>query len=50
MTGTAQTLSSSIVTDAGPAGLTVDDLTIRYGGNVAVADLSLTAPLGRLPS
>ena len=48
MTGAAQTLDTSIVTDAGPAGLTVEDLTIRYGGNVAVADLSLTAPLGRV--
>src|SRR2546429_585094 len=32
-----QTLNPSDLTDAGPAGLTVEDLTIRYGGNVAEA-------------
>jgi ABC-type branched-subunit amino acid transport system ATPase component len=29
-------------------GLLVDDLSIRYGGHLAVADLSLAAPLGRI--
>src|SRR6266516_3319194 len=43
-----QTLNPSDLTDAGPAGLTVEDLTIRYGGNVAVSGFSLAAPLGRV--
>src|SRR5436309_11829954 len=43
-----QTLNPSGLTDAGPAGLTVRDLTIRYGGNVAVSGFSLAAPLGRV--
>jgi len=30
------------------AGLDVRDLSVRYGGNVAVAGVSLSAPLGRL--
>jgi ABC-type branched-subunit amino acid transport system ATPase component len=30
------------------AGLVVRDLTVRYGGHVAVRDVSIEAPLGRL--
>jgi len=48
MTETTQTLDSLAVADAAPAGLAVEDLTIRYGGNVAVSGLSLDAPLGRV--
>ena len=39
MTDTTQTLDPSDLTDAGPAGLAVEDLTIRYGGAVAVDGL-----------
>ena len=30
------------------SGLQVDDLTIAYGGNVAVKDVALAAPMGRI--
>src|SRR5882724_1110325 len=36
---------SATMTDAG---LDVEHLTIRYGGHVAVNDLTLSAPLGRI--
>jgi ABC-type branched-subunit amino acid transport system ATPase component len=48
MTETTQTLSGFGAEDARSAGVAVDHLTIRYGGNVAVSDLSLAAPLGRV--
>src|SRR5581483_5071051 len=48
MTDMTQTLGSLAVADAAAAGLAVEDLTIRYGGNVAVSGLSLDAPLGRV--
>src|SRR6267143_2122736 len=48
MTDMTQTLGSLAVADDAPAGLAVEDLTIRYGGNVAVSGLSLDAPLGRV--
>jgi ABC-type branched-subunit amino acid transport system ATPase component/branched-subunit amino acid ABC-type transport system permease component len=31
-----------------PAGLDVDHVTVRYGGHVAVNDVSLSAPVGRI--
>jgi ABC-type branched-subunit amino acid transport system ATPase component len=33
---------------SGEAGLSTHDLTVAYGGNVAVADVTLDAPLGRI--
>ena len=34
--------------DGAPDGLEVEHLTVRYGGNVAVSDLSFSAPAGRI--
>jgi ABC-type branched-subunit amino acid transport system ATPase component/branched-subunit amino acid ABC-type transport system permease component len=35
-------------THAADGGLTITDLTVRFGGNVAVSELSVSAPVGRV--